>query len=181
MAIEIEKKFRLSPAQSDAIRASLEEFGAEYLGEDFEVNQIFGGPVLDAQGAVVRIRKIRDHAILTFKKRIDSNLAVKQQVEYESRVSDAENIREILVAVGLKLRLVYEKRRRKWKFRSVEVVLDELPFGLFMEIEGSLTGIGEAEMLLDCEDLEPEFETYPRLTQSSGVIRDGIVEARFEP
>jgi hypothetical protein len=59
-------------------------------------------------------------------------------------------------------------------------VLDELPFGDYMEIEGSITGIREAEMLLDAQDLEPELETYPRLTAKMGSIVNGVMESRFE-
>jgi len=33
--------------------------------------------------------------------------------------------------------LVYEKRRTRWKIGTAEIALDELAFGLFMEIEGS--------------------------------------------
>jgi hypothetical protein len=61
----------------------------------------------------------------------------------------------------------------------VEVVLDELPFGSFMEIEGPLTAIAEAEMLLGIEDLEVEHETYPRITARLGKLNNGIIEARF--
>ncbi len=181
MAIEIEKKFRLTPQQSELVRASLIRLEAEYVGEDLEENTIYGGPALDEQNAVVRIRRTADSSVLTFKKRIGSELPVKQQIEHESEVSDAEAIAAILDSIGLERRLIYEKRRRKWRFRSVEVVLDELPFGLFMEIEGPLTAIAEAEMLLDVDGLEPEHETYPRLTQRFGVRRGNIVEARFGP
>ena len=81
--------------------------------------------------------------------------------------------------LGLARVLIYEKKRRTYKFRSVEVVLDELPFGLFMEIEGSLTAIKEAEMLLGVEELEVEYETYPRLTARFGTKNGSVVEARF--
>ena len=49
-----------------------------------------------------------------------------------------------------------------------------------MEIEGSLTAIKEAEMLLDIEDLETEHETYPRLTARVGKKKGSLVEARFD-
>ncbi len=75
--------------------------------------------------------------------------------------------------------MIYEKRRKTWSFRNVEVVLDELPFGLFMEIEGSIQGITEAEMLLDAEDFKVELETYPRLTMKQGIQNGQIIEAKF--
>jgi adenylate cyclase class 2 len=75
--------------------------------------------------------------------------------------------------------LVYEKRRSTWRFREVEVVIDELPFGHYMEIEGPRTGIKEAEMLLGIEDLEAEQETYPSLTARLGRKTGDVIEARF--
>ena len=38
MAIEIEKKYRLSEAQKTFVLNALQEFGAEFVGEDFEEN-----------------------------------------------------------------------------------------------------------------------------------------------
>jgi hypothetical protein len=49
-----------------------------------------------------------------------------------------------------------------------------------MEIEGTITAIKEAEMLLDIEDLETEHETYPRLTLRLGKRNGDVVEARFD-
>lgn len=179
MAVEIEKKYRLTPGQTELISASLNRLGAEFTGEEFEENTIYGGPPLDGQNAILRVRHTGDRTILTFKKRIGSELPVKQQIEYESEVGDADAIASILESLGLAPRLVYEKRRRTWRSRSAEIVLDELPFGLYMEIEGSVTAIAEVEMLLDIDDLEPEHETYPRLTQQHGERRGTIVESRF--
>ena len=48
-----------------------------------------------------------------------------------------------------------------------------------MEIEGPLTAIAEAEMLLGIEDLETESETYPRLTEKFGVKNGDVIESRF--
>ncbi len=81
--------------------------------------------------------------------------------------------------MGLVKNLVYEKRRKTYKFRDVEIVLDELPFGFFMEIEGSFTAIAEAEMFIGAEDFEIEHETYPRLTARLGKQNGDAVEARF--
>jgi len=180
MSIEIEKKYRLTPESRDGIIESLNEFGAEFEREDQEENTIFANAELVARKAIVRIRRTQGSAILTFKQRLESTNSAKQQIEFESQVADADAVRSIVEALGLQAAIVYEKRRRTYKFRSAEVVLDELPFGLFMEIEGSLSSIAEVEMLLDIEDLEVEHETYPRLTAKFGNRNGDVVESRFE-
>ncbi len=181
MAVEIEKKYRLTVEQRDRVLSALDDVGAVFEREDAEENVIYGGGPLEGQNAVVRIRRTGTRALLTYKRRIASDLPVKQQIEHETTVGDAAEVESILQNLGIEPQLVYEKRRRTWNFRSVEIVLDELPFGLFMEIEGSITGIAEAEMFLGIEDLEVELETYPRLTARLGTRRGNLIEARFDP
>ncbi len=179
MAIETEKKFILSNDQREQVLASLKEFGAKYIGEDFEENTLYSGGILGEKRAVLRIRKIGDKTILTFKEPIANDSGIKQQIEYETAVEKSEELEKIIESLDFKKALVYEKRRQTWNFRAVEVVLDELPFGHYMEIEGSMMAIAEAEMLLDIEHLEVENETYPHLTQRFGVQNEKLVEARF--
>ncbi len=179
MAIETEKKYRLTEEQFKQIGKELKEIGAEFCGEDFEENSIYGGGVLDKQKAILRIRKTQDKTILTYKKRIENDFSVKQQIEHETEVADADAIEKIVESLGLVRNLVYEKRRKTWKFKNVEIVLDELPFGFFMEIEGEFMAIAEAEMFIGAEDFETEHETYPHLTASLGKRNGETIEVRF--
>ena len=177
--IETEKKYRLRHSDREGIISRLKESGAVDEGTQFEENIIYGGGVLDEKNAVLRIRNTEGHSVLTYKRRLASQSSYKEQLEFESEFTDERALREILYALGFKPRLIYEKKRRTWKLRSVEVVLDELPFGDYMEIEGSVTEIAEAEMLLDIQDLEVENETYPRLTSRLGTVVNGVTESRF--
>ncbi len=179
MAIEIEKKYRLPPERRRAVEETLQEFGAEFRGEDNEENTIFRGQALSKKGSILRIRKVGERTILTYKHRLSGDGGTKHQIEEETEVADAVSIRNIVEALGLVAGVVYEKRRKTWKFRETEVVIDELPFGLFMEIEGSITSIKEAEMLLDIEDLEVEHSPYPRLASQNGTRNGEVIESRF--
>jgi adenylate cyclase class 2 len=179
MAIEIEKKFILSNDQREQVLENLKELGAKYIREDFEENTLYNGGILDEKRAVLRVRKIADKTLLTYKQRIENTADVKQQIEYETVVEKSEEMEKIIENLGFEKNLVYEKRRQTWHFRAVEIVLDELPFGQYMEIEGSITAIAEAEMLLDIENLAVENETYPHLTQRFGVQKEKLIEARF--
>jgi adenylate cyclase class 2 len=177
--LEIEKKYRLSQDRWNGIVALLKEIGADFVGEDFEENTIYSGEALENTGGIVRIRRTQDRALLTFKRRIEDQTDVKKQLEYETEVLDPDAAADIIAELGLRPKLVYEKRRKTWRFQKTVIALDELPFGLFMEIEGSITGIKQAEMLLELDDIKTEHETYPRLTSRLGKQIGEKIEARF--
>jgi adenylate cyclase class 2 len=180
MGIEIEKKYRLTSEQGDAVRRRLEEVGAEGEGHaEFEENTIYTGPGLDPRRRVLRLRRRGSRAFFTFKEREEGASAIKRQREDETEVSDADALADILEALGYRPALVYEKRRTTWHVRGVEVVVDEMPFGLFLEIEGAESAILDAEKLLGLESALAEHAPYPELTLHHGTTRDGVVEARF--
>lgn len=180
MAVEIEKKYSLRQEQVDGLRERLRDAKAEFQSKTHEENVIYGGGVLDQKGAILRIRKTENRQLLTYKRRIENSSDAKRQIEHESEFTDVSGVEEILSELGFAPRLIYEKRRETWHFRSVEVVIDELPFGWFIEVEGSITAIKEAELLLDLDDFETVHETYPLLTAMHGVRVDGVVEARLK-
>ena len=180
MAIEIEKKYRLDKRRLVEITAKLDEMGATFSSEVFEENYLHRGGVIDERSAVLRLRKIGDLTLLTYKERLRNDSDVKHSIEHETTVADVDAMESIIEKLGYKLSVVYEKHRKTWHFRDVEVVLDELPFGLFMEIEGTIEEIAEAEKLLDIEDLEPEPRGYPRLTVKFGKLVGDVSEARFD-
>lgn len=180
MGVEIEKKYRLPREREEELRRRLVGVtAAEQGGEVFEENVIYDGPGLDPHRRVLRLRRAGGRAILTFKERYPSESAVKHQREEETEVGDAAALAAILEAIGYRRALVYEKRRTTWTVAGAEVVMDELPFGLFMEIEGAEEEIAEAERLLGLEDAEAEHAPYPELTARHGRETDGVFEARF--
>lgn len=180
MAIEIERKYRLDKKRLVELTAKLTEVGAEFLDESFEENYVHKGGVLDKRDAVLRLRKTSQRATLTYKEKVATDDEFKRQIEYETMVSDVDGIENIIEQLGFKLAIVYEKHRKSWRLGNVEVVLDELPFGYFMEIEGAMDDIVEAEKLLGAGDLEIEARGYPRLTLKYGIARKGVIESRFD-
>ena len=180
MAIEIEKKFRLTQEQRNAVLARLSEIGASLKADEFEENILYEGPQIDPRKAVLRLRRVGKHAYLTFKQRVPTNSAVKYRQEDETQVADADALDAILRALGLTPALVYEKRRMTWALGDAEILVDDLPFGLFMEIEGAEAEIIEIERKLDIKDLKTENATYPTLTRTYGKKRDVLIEARFD-
>ena len=181
MAIEVEKKYRLNSEQVEPLRRRLKEVGAEGRGSaEFEENVIYTGPGLDPARRVLRLRRKGDRAVFTFKERDLSGSPIKRQREEETEVSDAAAMASILEALGYRPVLVYEKRRETWLVADAEVVLDELPFGLFVEIEGEEARILEVEKLLGLDGVEAEHAPYPQLTLRHGTRRGDVCEARFK-
>jgi adenylate cyclase class 2 len=180
MGVEIEKKYRLTREQGEAVRRRLLEVGASARGgEEFEENVIYAGPGLDPGRRVLRLRRVGGRAVFTFKERGQTSSAIKRNREEETEVADPAALAAILEALGYRPALVYEKRRATWRVAGTEVVLDELPFGLFVEIEGEEESILDAERLLRLEGAEAEHAPYPELTARHGTDREGVIEARF--
>ena len=180
MPIEIEKKYRLTQKQREEIVVRLSEIGATHQGIDFEVNTLYAGDTIDTERAVLRLRRVGEKGILTFKERLPGDSPIKHQLEDETSVGDPEAMDAILESLGFNPSMVYEKRRERWMLGKTEIVLDELPFGLFMEIEGQESAIREIEKKLAIKRLKTETETYPRLTWKHGFNNGGVVEARFK-
>lgn len=180
MAIEIEKKYRIDKKRLVELTIKLGELGATFAYETFEENFLHRGGLLDGQNAVLRLRKTDTRTILTYKEKLAIESEYKQQIEFETEVSDVDATENIIQKLGYKLSVVYEKHRKAWRLGDVEVVLDELPFGYYMEIEGEIESIIEAEKALGAGDLQPESRGYPRLTLKYGTQNGDVTEARFE-
>jgi adenylate cyclase, class 2 len=179
MPVEIEKKYRLTKKQREAIGRRLRRLGASPGDVEFEENTLYRGGRLDLGECALRLRRVNGRALLTFKQRFPSKSPIKHQREDETEVSDANAVAAILRSLEFRPALVYEKRRVRWHIGKAEIALDELPFGLFMEIEGSEKEIARVEKLLEAESLQAVMETYPALTAQLGIKRGGVIEARF--
>ena len=180
MGIEIEKKYRLTKKQHEAVRRRLPEIGASLQGRELEENTLYGGKGLAVSRSVLRLRRVGDEAILTYKKRLPTSSSIKRQREDETQVEDPEALNHILRALGFTPALVYEKWRETWVLGKTEIVIDELSFGLFMEIEGTERAIRAVETKLAIKNLKAEKLSYPQLTVENGTKSRGGIEAHFK-
>jgi len=180
MPIETEKKYRLTSEQRRAIEERLRALGAPSRPVEFEENTLYQGGRIDFGGCALRLRRVNGRGILTFKRRLPGESPIKHQLEHECEVDEPDSMDAILQALGFRPGLVYEKRRTRWQVGAAKVVIDELPFGLFMEIEAEENEINRVEELLHAQELLAVAETYPRLTLEHGVERGDVIEARFD-
>ena len=179
VSIETEKKYRLTERQRLQVLERLPVIGAKREGDEFEVNTLYSGEGIDVTRSVLRVRRVGNRGVLTYKESLPSRLEMKQRREIETRVDNPDAMESILAALGLLPALVYEKRRETWLLQQTEIVIDELPFGLFMEIEGLENDIRETEKLLAIKRLRTESLSYPRLVLKHGVDCGGVIESRF--
>ncbi|NWG08448.1 MAG: class IV adenylate cyclase [Chloroflexi bacterium] len=133
---EIEVKFYVTGL--DAIRNRLRVLGAHLVQERIlEKNIRFDLPDarLRSEGRVLRLR--RDTEVrLTYKGASTNEQGVLSRTEIEFVVEDFEKAKQFLEALGYRKLLSYDKYREVHELDECHVMLDELPYGCFIEIEG---------------------------------------------
>lgn len=145
-SLEVEVKFYLPELQ--AFRERLLAAGAERVKPRlFERNVRFDSPGerLRFQFQLLRLRR-DDRTRLTFKgpARNEAESEAKVREELEIEVSDFETTAAILERLGFPAQQIYEKYRETFRLDAVEIVLDEMPFGNFVELEGEEDAIRAA-------------------------------------
>ena len=133
---ELEVKFYIN--NLGKLEQMLRSIGAAlFQPRIFELNFRFDNPAGDLAhtGKVLRLRQDA-HASLTFKGPNQPHQAVSVRQEIEFTVSDFSAARHFLEALGYQVAIIYEKYRTTYLLDKVEIVLDEMPFGNFIEIEG---------------------------------------------
>ncbi|MDD2923133.1 MAG: class IV adenylate cyclase [Anaerolineales bacterium] len=85
---------------------------------------------------VLRLRQ-DDKARLTFKcPSVEMEDGVASRTEIEFAVEDFESAKQFLEALGFHAVVFYEKFRATYELNDTHIMLDELPYGTFVEIEG---------------------------------------------
>lgn len=104
-----------------------------------------------ALGKAARVLRIRqdDRVRVTYKDNARTEDGILARTEIEFTADNFEVTRKFFEALGYPVVMVYEKYRWVYRLGDVEVVLDEMPFGNFMEIEAPNSTLieGVAQML----------------------------------
>lgn len=145
-ALEVEVKFYVTDL--DAARRRIRDAGAILASPRvYERNVRFDTPdgsLLQRQ-ELLRLRQ-DTRARLTFKgpAAADTHSEAKVREEIELEVADFDGMAAVLTRLGFAPVQTYEKYRETYHLGDVEVVVDELPFGHFVELEGAEAGIKAA-------------------------------------
>lgn len=188
---EIEAKFYVS--RLDLLEDRLIKMGAvEIQPRIHELNLRFDTPggELTSRRQVLRLRKDQK-SWLTYKGPAQPGQAVGVRREIEFEVSSFDEAREFLLALGYQVFMFYEKYRSVYDTGEVLVMLDELPFGYFIEIEGP--EVDAIHRTADHLELDWEarcavsyLELFDRLKTGQGLAArylsfDEIPEKKFGP
>ena len=133
---EIEAKFYVTGL--DGIKKRLHELEAHLIQERIlETNIRFDLPdaQLRSQGRVLRLRRDTE-ARLTYKGGSRNEQGVLSRTEIEFTVGDFDKAKMFLEALGYQEMLRYDKFREVYELNGCHIMLDELPYGTFIEIEG---------------------------------------------
>jgi adenylate cyclase, class 2 len=160
-----ETEVKLYVQDLNKIRKRLEKLGAELVQErEIERNMRYDTPdgSLGQRGAVLRLRQ-DSHVRLTYKEKgsIDRGIMTREELEVE--VSDFATMEAILGKFGFVQSMFYEKYRTTYALGRAEVMLDELPFGNFIEVEGDNDAIEEILHELGLEQAERRPDSYTKL------------------
>jgi adenylate cyclase class 2 len=139
--LEIEVKFH--PSEIKPIRDRMLSMGATHCGRVFETNVRFEdtSKSLRERGILLRLRK-DDRIRLTFKStphRPDAQFKVHRELEVE--VGDFDTCQSILEGLGFHPEQSYEKWRETFVLNNTNILIDTMPYGVFLEIEGEKSDI----------------------------------------
>jgi len=132
-----EKEIKLYICDLPALEARLRISGADLVRErTLESNFRLDTPEksLKKNGRLLRIRK-DDKVWVTYKDRghVEEGVVTRREIEFVA--DDLEIVKQFFKALGYDMVAFYEKYRTVYRFGDVEVALDELPYGDFVEIE----------------------------------------------
>jgi adenylate cyclase class 2 len=139
--LEIEVKFFLE--DPTALRQKLLDCATLLEPKVFETNLRYDNEahMLIKEDKLLRLRRDRD-CRLTFKsKPNEQQRQFKIHHELEVSVSDYDTMDAILQQLGFKVVQIYEKWRETFGCTDALICIDTMPFGDFLEIEGSADGI----------------------------------------
>jgi adenylate cyclase class 2 len=141
--LEVEVKFLVDSLE--VLRRRLAGSGAQLIAPRIhEQNVRFDTPSESLLRKWQLLRLRQDSRVrLTFKAPVaeDQHSEAKIREEIEVTIDDFDKMATILERLGFQPVQMYEKFRETYHWDNVEIVLDETPFGDFVELEGSESAI----------------------------------------
>ena len=159
---EVKIKVRDLKTVEDKLRAAGATLKAERVRE-YDVRYDDAENTLTSSARVLRLRQ-DSRVRLTYKgKGTATSGGALTRTELEVTISDFDTMGLILSELGYHVAWIYEKYRTTYEVNDCEVVLDEMPFGPFIEVEGDDAGINKTLTALGLSDAPRIHESYSAL------------------
>jgi len=157
--IEIEIKVEIDNLEN--FISKLLKTNAKFLGRDFQRTVRMETPNMDLEKKKLFLRVRSGFGnIVTLKVKNKDNKNFMQRDEYETEVKDIDTLSEIFSILGFSKRLILEKYRVNFLFKEVKISIDELPFGIYVELEGDENYINEVAEELGLDTTKGITVTY---------------------
>ncbi|MCU0511567.1 MAG: class IV adenylate cyclase [Anaerolineae bacterium] len=160
-----ETEVKLYTPDLELMQQRLEASGAKIIAPRvYERNMRYenADKTLAPRGIVLRLRE-DTRVRLTYKEpgTVDRGVVSRQELEVE--IGDYATMEAILGKLGFYPAMMYEKYRTTYKLMHTEIVLDELPYGNFTEIEGDFDAIDNVMEELRLDSYKRYTASYVRL------------------
>jgi len=182
---ELEAKFYINDLST--LKARVETLGAALKHPRvLEINLRFDTPAGDFMRTFRALRLRQDTvARVTYKGPGTVQDGARLREELEFTVSDFDTAKAFLEALGYQVVVIYEKYRTTYTLGKLEISLDEMPYGNFVEIEGpdgqsiqetaSRLGLDWGAVILDSY-----LVLFDRLRQSLGLSFRDLTFSNFK-
>jgi len=146
----VEREIKLRYDSVESARAAVLAAGATpLLGRRLQEDALLDteDESLRIRRCVLRIRVENGNSRITFKGPVQPSM-MKVRDEFETIVGDGLLLLRVFEELGFHVWFRYEKYREEFCHEEVIVAVDETPVGVFVEIEGSESGITTMATLL---------------------------------
>ena len=159
---EIEVKFRLNDKRE--MQKKLMGLGGTIVSLRFQRDIRAKQPPdsTSLQNVFPRVRESNGKSIMTVKVKNAPAQGFFERDEYEFGVDDSQTALRALAAMGFTDQRALEKYRQTWRIgeSDLEVVIDSLPFGDYMEIEGGIEAIEALARDLGLDNADRVTDAY---------------------
>jgi adenylate cyclase class 2 len=182
----VENEVKIHVPDLDTIAARLVAAGAELAAPRvFERNVRYenADQTLSPHGIVLRLRE--DARVrLTYKEPARVQKNALERFEAEVTVDDFDTMDLILRRLGFHPFMVYEKYRTTYHLGGAEIVLDEMPYGHFIEVEAESSVIDATLRTLGLQDspriLTSYIALFMRVKAALGLPCHDLTFANFD-
>ena len=134
----IEQEIKVPLEDLDGFLTTLNSEGAKFLGKTFQrtVRMDKDDSSLEKEGKFLRVRYGSKNVVTLKAKKDEENKEVFERIEIETEVKEPGKMIKILSELGFIQKFIMEKYRAEWKHNGVNITIDEMPFGFYIELEG---------------------------------------------